>query len=241
MSTCPWDAFEPASIAFCEARLCASVVEPSNAWSSMAYVLLGGWLLTRPEARRRGLLAGVALANVAIGVGSFAFHATGTFAGELVDLFGMFLLSGLLLAWALGRERGWRASTLGAAWAAFVIAPMLCVLAVKPAGIPLFAAQLLAGIGLEISAWRRGRSPHFPVFAQALGLVSLAFAVWLTDTTKLLCAPDNHLVTGHAVWHVLNAFAVTRLFFFYARLDLGSGRTKRAAVSPSAEPAAKLA
>lgn len=146
---CPWDGWEAASVSFCEARLCATVVEPSNAWSSMAYVLLGGWLLVRPEARRNWLLGSVAVANVMIGLGSFAFHATGTFVGELIDLFGMFLLSGLMLAWALG-------------------------------------------------------------------LVTIAFTIWVTDTARLLCWPDNHLVTGHAIWHVLNAVAISRLFFFYA-------------------------
>lgn len=217
MSACPWDGLEPASVAFCEARLCAHVVEPSNAWSSWGYVVLGLWLLSRPEARQRALLAGVALANVAIGLGSFAFHATGTFVGELIDLFGMFLLSGLMLAHALGRARTWSPGRVGLAWSGFVAAPMLGVLLVKPAGIPLFAAQLLAAIGLEVRAWRRAQSPHFGVFAQALGLVSLAFVVWLGDTTKLVCDPDNHLVTGHAVWHALNAVAIARLFFFYAR------------------------
>jgi hypothetical protein len=77
--------------------------------------------------------------------------------------------------------------------------------------------ELLTAIGLEVRAWRRGESPHFRVFAQALGLVALAFVIWLTDTTKLLCDPHNHIVTGHAVWHALNAVAIARLFFFYAR------------------------
>lgn len=216
METCPWAGWEPASVSFCEARLCAAIVEPSNAWSSMAYVALGAWLLTRGEARRSLLLAGVALANVLIGLGSFAFHASGTFAGELVDLFGMFLLSGLMLAHALGRGR-WRPEQIAAAWAGFVIAPMALVLLIKPAGIPLFALELVTAIGLELRAKVQGRSPHFRLFSQALGLVSAAFAIWVTDTARLLCNPDNHLVTGHAIWHALNAVAVTRLFFFYAR------------------------
>lgn len=213
---CPWDGWEAASVSFCEARLCASVVEPSNAWSSMAYVLLGGWLLIRPEARRSWLLGSVAVANVMIGLGSFAFHATGTFVGELIDLFGMFLLSGLMLAWALGREQHWAPRTLFTAWAFFVLTPMALVLAIKPAGIPLFALELLTAVGLEVRAKVKGRSPHFGFFAQALGLVTLAFSIWVTDTARLLCWPDNHLLTGHAIWHVLNAVAISRLFFFYA-------------------------
>lgn len=221
MNTCPWDGWETASVSFCEARLCASVVEPSNAWSSMAYVALGAWLMTRPEARRSWLLGGVAIANVMIGLGSFAFHATGTFAGELVDLFGMFLLSGLLLAFALGRVRGWTDRQIGLAWVGLVVAPMAIVLVVKPAGIPLFALELVSGIVLELRAKVRGHSPQFRYFAQALGLVTTAFAIWVTDKTGLVCDPDNHAITGHAVWHVLNAIAVTRLFEFYGAAAQG--------------------
>jgi hypothetical protein len=228
MTSCPWAGWEPASVSFCEARVCGWVAEPSNAWSSLAYVVLGLWLAQHRASRGNWLLASVAWANVAIGVGSFAFHGTGTFAGELVDLSGMFLLSGLLLSRALGRAQVLKTSSLGLAWAAFVLLPMAVVLVVKPAGIPLFALELIAGVVLEVLAWRRGRSPWFARFAQSLGLVSLAFAIWVTDTARLLCAPDNHLVTGHAVWHCLNAIAITRLFFFYLPSSLPVPQTQPA-------------
>ena len=41
MAMCPWSDYAPATIAFCERRLCAWIVEPSNAWSNVAYVLVG--------------------------------------------------------------------------------------------------------------------------------------------------------------------------------------------------------
>ncbi len=208
MNTCPWDGWEPASVSFCEARLCAIVAEPSNAWSSMGYVILGIWLLTRPETRTTFLLAGVALANVAIGLGSFAFHASGTFAGELIDLFGMFLLSGLMLAYALGRTQK---GILGL-WAAFTLAPMALVLLIKPAGIPLFALELVTAVVLEL----RARRPKFKLFLYSLAMVTMAFTIWITDTAKILCAPDNHFITGHAIWHGLNAVGICFLYFFYA-------------------------
>jgi hypothetical protein len=49
--TCPWDALEPGTVAFCEARVCAWVAEPSNAWSSAAYVLAAAWLAGTHAAR----------------------------------------------------------------------------------------------------------------------------------------------------------------------------------------------
>ncbi len=40
------------------------------------------------------------------------------------------------------------------------------------------------------------------------GPTTIAFLIWNADKWSLLCAPDNHLVTGHAVWHVLTAVAI---------------------------------
>jgi hypothetical protein len=45
--TCPWGELTPASISFCEARLCGWVPEPSNAWSNAAYLVPAWWVLTQ--------------------------------------------------------------------------------------------------------------------------------------------------------------------------------------------------
>jgi hypothetical protein len=59
----------------------------------------------------------------------------------------------------------------------------------------------------------------FRPFLQALGIFLCSFAIWVTDITGLLCDPDNHLITGHAIWHVLNAVCIWMLGAFYrARL-----------------------
>ena len=54
-------------------------------------------------------------------------------------------------------------------------------------------------------------------FHGGLGLFLLSFSIWVTDITGVLCDPANHLVTGHAVWHVLNAISVALLGLFYQR------------------------
>ena len=45
---CPWDGLPPGTVSFCEARLCAWVAEPANAWSSLAYVLMALYMLRAP-------------------------------------------------------------------------------------------------------------------------------------------------------------------------------------------------
>ena len=38
---CPYTAFDPATIAFCEERLCAWVAEPANAFTSLTKTIVG--------------------------------------------------------------------------------------------------------------------------------------------------------------------------------------------------------
>ena len=90
------------------------------------------------------------------------------------------------------------------------------LLLVPPAGIPLFAVQLAAGIAWEGRMWRRAPTPARRHLFAGVGIFLVSFTIWLLDITRVACRPDNHLVTGHAVWHVLNAISITQLYWFYA-------------------------
>jgi hypothetical protein len=219
LETCPWSSLAPGTVHFCEERLCAWVVEPSNAWSSMAYVVLG--LIMAVSARRDGIVGiTIAAAQIMIGLGSFFFHGTGTFAGEVVDQIGMFMLSALVLCASLAQARGWSPQRTVSRYVAIVVASTAAIFLVRPLGIPIFAAQLSVGLGWQIALWRRSEGEvrsDYRMFFRALGVFLVSFSIWLTDITGLVCDPHNHLVTGHAIWHVLNAICVWRLASFYRR------------------------
>jgi hypothetical protein len=214
---CPWDSLAPGTVHFCEERLCASVAEPANAWSSVAYVLVGAYLAAHAARAKDARLWAVVAAEVLIGLGSFAFHATGTFVGELVDQVGMFMLSCLILAFAAGKARGLPAGRTALLYAGLTAASSLFNVLVRPAGIPLFSLELVAGLGWEVAMYRRAadKAPYRRLF-EGIGVFLASFAIWVTDIGRVLCRPDNHLITGHAVWHVLNAVCIERLYRFYA-------------------------
>ncbi|APR86533.1 Hypothetical protein A7982_11882 [Minicystis rosea] len=215
---CPWDGLTAGTVRFCEPRLCAWVVEPSNAWSSVAYVIVGVWLMATHSARARDArLWVVAIAEVLIGIGSFAFHGTGSFVGEFIDQVGMFMLSCLILSFAAGKSMRLSSARTAQLYVATTVASSLSLLVVRPLGIPLFAVELVAGLGWEIAQWRRAedRAPYRLLFA-GIGVFLFSFVIWTLDITRIACHPDNHFVTGHAVWHVLNALSIERLYRFYA-------------------------
>jgi hypothetical protein len=207
MAPCPWAGQAPATIAFCEERLCAWVVEPSNAWSNAAYVTAG--VAVMMLARRRAPLLLLGLSGVLIGFGSFAFHATGTRWGELTDVGAMYLISGLAALFAARRIWPMSSTTLAAAFAALVAASVGLMVALHSNGILMFAGQIAFALVAEIYLFRAGRRvPTYNAQKWMLGSFGAAFVMLNLDKWDVLCAPTNHLITGHAVWHVLTAVAL---------------------------------
>lgn len=217
---CPWDGYAPGTVSFCEERLCAWIVEPANSWSALAYVAVGIYLFaTHARKAKDARLSLVCVAEVLIGLGSFAFHGTGTFAGEFFDLFGMFLLSAMIVSQPAGLIVGFTARATAALYAGITLGSAALMLVIRPIGIPVFVVQIVAGIALELWSWRRATGAareNYRLFFAAFALFAASFTIWLLDITKLVCDPKLHFLQGHAVWHVLNAFVVERLYRFYA-------------------------
>ena len=90
----------------CERLRDGLIAQPANTASALAYVAVGGWLLSR---RRDGVGVAVAVAVVVAGVGSVDYHGTGSRAARLLHEGGLYAVVGLV-AWRevarrVGRER----------------------------------------------------------------------------------------------------------------------------------------
>lgn len=211
---CPWDGFAPATLSFCEARLCAVIAEPANAFTSLSKTLVGLWLI--PRCRRSGqpALWAIAVAALLQGPLGFALHATGTFWGEALDVSGMFLISATLLSFALTRRFSWTTPQLLARWVSLVAASVVTLLLVPRSGIAVFTVQVLAWLALELAP-PSTRSPEARRWLLGMiGCFVAGFGFWLADKTRLVCDPDNHVLNGHAVWHLATS-ACLALFFEY--------------------------
>ncbi len=219
-ASCPWSEFQPGTIAFCEERLCAWIVEPANAWSNLGYILAGLFILwTNHRAAQNsgsaelGSLRIVGIASVLVGLGSFAFHATGTFIGEVLDVSAMYLISGLLVVLNLRRLHGLSASKVARYYWLLVASSSALLILTHHSGIPVFVMQVIWGLYLE---WRLWKSPdgsaNYRNLTIALALFAAAFGIWILDITGIVCDPANHLLTGHAIWHLLGAAVLVYLY-----------------------------
>lgn len=224
----PWSGWALPDIKHCEANLAGWIAAPANTWSNLAYVAVGLWIWKR--AAKRDLLAagGLGPVSIAVGVTSFAFHASYTFAGQVLDYGGMFLLIG----WALARGalRGGLLERDGALrfWGGLFAASMAALFAFRAAGwgiqtLVLVQALALVAVELRLMLVKRD-APSYASFWLMLVLLSAAYACWHLDHTDLGCAPDNHWFQFHALWHVVTAGAFVAAWRFHEGIDARAER-----------------
>ncbi len=187
---------------FCEAVGTGLLRQPANALSNLAFLVAGATAYrssraidrSRPE---RALAGAAALATIAVGAGSLAYHGGLTFAGQLLDVQGMYLIAVLLL---VGSCRGSPVADRALPLAIALLATLAAIQWVLPGTRRwLFAVVLLPGIVLEAR-----RAPGSPPLRAAVALLILGYAGWLADDRGLWCDPGS-LLQGHALWHLATA------------------------------------
>jgi dihydroceramidase len=200
------------------------VAQPANAWSSLAFVLAGLWIAQGSIAIRgkSNRMVGEPIwrciygyALVTIGLGSYFYHASLTFAGQVCDMSGMYLLITFALLYGLARRT--RMSTVIA-----LTTYLLCNLALMSFQVTfpdlrryVFATLVLGVVVME--AGYRGSPGNViasPWLWRATAAMGVAFAVWVLDITKAVCTPGS-LLQGHALWHILCASAGWCLYRYY--------------------------
>lgn len=219
----PWHGWALPDIKHCEANLAGWIAAPANTWSNLAYVAAGAWIMKRSSKRTLLSAGGLGPVSVAVGVTSFAFHASYTFAGQVLDYAGMFLLLGWVLA--RGLVRGGLLEERGAVrfWAGLVAGSLAALFAFRAAGwgvqtLVLVQALAVAALELRLMAVKRD-APSYVPFWWMMSLLLAAYACWHLDHTDFACRPDDHVLQLHAVWHVLTAGAFLAAWRFHEGVD----------------------
>lgn len=192
--------------------------EPQNTWSNFAFVIVGAWLIHRCRSRASTL---VGLALIAVGMGSFLYHASATRPLRQLDVGGMYGLYLAAIIYVLGAvwagvarwtERSFWSILGGLTVAAAVITASRNVVVggIKPLGltpITALAATILI-TGFAWCAWRERSMKLAQRWLLACVLFATAVIYQLGDRPGgWLCSPD-HLIQGHALWHIFAALAL---------------------------------
>ncbi len=221
-STCPWDHFEPASLKFCEQELCSWITQPANTWSNLAFIIAGFVIIhqARKLNQKSKGLALIGWTAIFVGVGSFMFHMSGTFMFEVIDQAGMFFISGIMVVFNLNRIKTLPKKYLYLIFTTLTVVSIGANIIWKPLGIPIFGLHLTIFLTTELFLYCRDYGKfrykylHFFVV-----LFILSFTAWTLDVQGILCDPENHLINGHSIWHVLNSFCIFYIYKFYRQFS----------------------
>lgn len=234
--SCPWSDFAPGSLQFCEEHLCAWIVAPAEAWTNILYVVLGFVVLRRYRKGAPSLrsslpwLKAIGVTSIIVGIFSFLYHSTHTHWAETLDLSSMNLFSVLLFT--LAAKRIWPGLHQRAIAAIYVV-----LLTVASAGLVIFdgtdrlavfgatiAAVFVMEVMLGVRAHRLGKPIDYRWFKATLAFLGLAYFAWQLDFQRVVCDPTNHFISGHGLWHILNAFCFYTLARFYEELAKGKSK-----------------
>jgi len=222
---CPWSGWTPPNVNWCEEELCSWVVNPADTWSNLAFIVLGVVMWLQARQHPTGVLRLFGPISVTVGAFSFAYHASYTYFLQFFDFAGMFLFCFTVIT-ANALRLGW--VRLQHMWPV-----LLTGVAVFSAGVPilglttvpiqsLVALLITVIIGQEVAVARRepdGAPPRRKLFYLALGFLAVAAAFSLADVTRTWCDPRDHILQGHAIWHLLSALALYTLYLFYGTVD----------------------
>jgi hypothetical protein len=225
-----WSSWKPASCmpsnCFCEAVQSGTVAQPANTWSSFGFVLVGLLVIGQSREDVRRLRASVmtrqrayplvyGIALVVIGLGSAFYHASLTFAGQFVDVMGMYLLACFILLYNVSRLSAFTGKNFVVAYLLLNLALAYVLLDFPGLRRYIFGVLIIAALAPEyrMRAKKEVQINGFFLHA-AWWTLAAAFAIWTLDITKILCSPNSWL-QGHAFWHVLGALAAGWLYLYY--------------------------
>ena len=212
---------------FNEAVRSGPLRQPSNTFSSLAFLFVGALVVALPlrsahiasrpvVSASRPLRLTFALSSAVVGLGSAFYHMSLTFAGQTVDVVGMYLLSTFIVLYALARPANAVGRHFGLVYATANAALLASLLLVPDLRRYLFAVILVAGLVLEYRRTRETPARSRKMLAVSAGMMALGFLIWNVDNAHLIFDPSSWL-QGHALWHVLGAGAAAALYLHYDR------------------------
>lgn len=197
------------------AALARLVREPQNTWSNLAFVVAGALLGATCRARMARMLG---MTLIAVGVGSFLYHASASTTLRQLDvgaMYWLFVVAAIYLVALLVPllRPNIEKNAIGFATGALVLAGLLTVsrnltvLGFKPLSLQVATTVVSAAMLLTLADVIRRRE-SVAAALQFLGIVTLfgaAVYFQVSDRPGGTLYRPGALIQAHAVWHVLAA------------------------------------
>ena len=184
--------------------------QPVNSLASLAYVVAGVWVATRPATDRAGRVAGAVFGGAVIGtgVGSLLYHGPQWPGSAFVHDAAIASAVLFITVDDLALLRGWRIHRQMTAYAMAVAAAGLLVAVMPASSGTIVALSALSAAAVEaVPARRRREVPGRGALVLVGTLLAAGLAGLAGRTGSPLCRPHS-LLQGHALWHLLTAAAL---------------------------------
>lgn len=242
----PWEAWRQATgnaTNFCELnRFDQLIVQPSNTWSNLGFIIVGLIILSIAKndhvyfersrvnnllARYPGFTFLTGFTTLYMGLGSFFYHGTLTYAFQKMDQTGMYFVVISAIAYNIYklapriRFRGViYSSHKFIIWCAlFVMFSFYTVLWKLPVNITFPTVVILFFVTNFIVLKNVEHSVPVASFIKAAAITLLvSSSIWVLDITDKLCSPTS-VFQGHALWHLLNAVSIFLMYLYFRSED----------------------
>ena len=196
----------------CEVPGGGLIVQPTAAWTSLAFVFVGIWIAG--DRRLSPLPTRLLVASVigAVGLASFFGHAALTDWARQLDSLAIKLMLGTFIAASLGRLCSWEEPVFYAVWASLAASTLAVELMWPAAAEPLLATLVPAAITL---AWLSATPEDRRWLLMGLMLLGAGgSAWWLGRAGGPLCVPSGWFQL-HGLWHILAAAGIASVYQIY--------------------------
>ncbi len=211
------------NVKWCEPTICSVVSEPANTWSNLGYMAVAAWIgWTARTAKSRAIRVFGPMAFL-MGLFSLIYHASNNYLTQVFDFIGMFLYVYLLLVINLRRLNWLSVQRMWTVYSALVVGSTALVHVMYLAEIHyqlMVAVGAVAIVGTEALLYRRGDGERYSykAFWASLGFLVVAQVFSILDGTRTWCEPDNLLLHGHALWHMIGSISVLFAFLHYRQM-----------------------
>ncbi len=222
---CPWYELNkayPPNVSWCEAHVCSWVTNPANTWSNLAFIIFA-WFVWQSAKKNNPSLKVFGPSMFIVGITSLVYHASNNFISQFFDFIGMYVFVCLMVSLNLWRMGKVNSKTFNKVyWGQIAFFGVLTILSWF-INFPFQAFILILAFVIvftELKLWRSNDNIKYNYFIAAL--FSLVFAAsWsLLDVTRTFCDPHNHLIQGHAIWHIFSALGLWLAYKFYEQFEL---------------------
>lgn len=225
---------------FCELnRFGELVVQPSNTWSNLGFLLVGIYCLSigirdskyPDKSQISNLLAKtpqfsylIGISAIILFIGSFFYHASLTYFFQKLDQNGIYFVLISLFSYNIFKLKptltikGKKISTHRFIIFSSVLLMILFFTFIWKVNIMiLFPSMIILFFATNILT-NKLLSDKIQTYRKALniGVLTLLLSgfIWIMDITDIICIPTS-MFQGHALWHILNAATIMIVYLYY--------------------------